>query len=308
MTLALIDADVLTYTVGFAAQKTLWEVQDEGICVFASEKKDDCLGFIEKEGRDYDVVGVIIPDKVENALHTVKQMIKRITAAAGCSTYRPYLTGKDNFRERIATIKKYKGNRVAPKPYHYHNIRDYLVSHHRAIVVDGMEADDAIAIVHTKALRGKRKTVICSIDKDFDQLPGPHYYFKKDKEEYYEMSSEEAHKAFWMQVLTGDATDNIQGIPKMGPKTAEKILAGIKPADYEQSILAAYKAHYGDFCKYHHWSDEEQKIVLNATPEALMIENARLLYLLREPPTNGVINLWTPSWLKSNETIPLKPE
>jgi hypothetical protein len=307
MSTALIDADVLTYTVGFAAQKTLWEVRDEGVCIFASEKEDDCLNYIETMSMNLDVVPVIVPDKVENALHTVKQMIKRITAAAGCQTYRPYLTGKHNFRERIATLKKYKGNRVAPKPYHYDNIREYLVSHHRAIVVDGMEADDAIAIIHSRALKEKRRTVICSIDKDFDQIVGPHYYFKKDKEEYYEVTPKEAHYAFWKQLLTGDATDNIQGIKGCGDKTATKILAAAKPKEYEMAVLAAYRAAYGDFYEYHHWSDSDKQIVVKATPEALMIENARLLYLLRDKPGNGIINLWKPSWLELNETIPLKP-
>lgn len=306
MAKALIDADVLAYTVGFAAQKILWEVQDEGICVFADTDKNKCLTYVEDMARNLDVVPVIIPDELRNALHTTKQMIKKITAGAGCNQYACYLTGKGNFRERIATLQKYKGNRVAAKPYHFESIRQYLIERHKAIVCDGMEADDGIAIVHTRAMGEGRRTVICSVDKDFDQIVGPHYYFKKDSEEYYEISPTEANKAFWLQLLTGDRTDNILGIEGCGTKTAQKILSGVEVADYERVVLKAYRAKYGDFHKYYHWKDVDKKIEISATPEALMIENARLLYLLREKPENGTINLWRPSWQKENEAISLK--
>ena len=307
MTTALIDADVLTYTVGFAAQTTIWQVRDDDNLLFESEKKNDCLTFIEDAGVALDLTSRVEPDKLENALHTVKQMIKKIQAASGASRYRPYLTGKGNFREKIATIRKYKGNRIAEKPYHYQNIRDYLVDHHKAIVVDGMEADDAIAIVHTKALREKRRTVICSIDKDFDQIVGYHYYFKKDKEEFYEVSPSEAIHSFYKQVLTGDTVDNIPGLPGIGPQKAEKVLSGCRTrGEYEKAVLEAYRGHYGDVHDYHYWYDEAKKVQVSATPEALMLENARLLYLLREAPKDGMIKLWRPLWLDKDETVSVR--
>lgn len=309
MSTALIDADVLTYMVGFAAQTTLWEVRDDGVCVFASIKKNECLTFLEDSGSNLEIVGVVIPDKIENALHTVKVMIKKITTGAGCNRSRCYLTGKDNFRDRIATLAKYKGNRdKLTKPYHYENIRQYLVTRHNAIVVDGMEADDAIAIVHTRAMREKRRTVICSIDKDFNQIVGPHYYFKKDAEEYYEISPDEARYNFWAQVLTGDSTDNIPGIKGCGPVKAGKILDAVSPGEYCGAVLAAYKAAYGESHKYYHWNDANQENLIDRTPGEVMIENARLIYLLRERPEHNQIQLWNPKWLDSSEKIALNPK
>jgi 5'-3' exonuclease len=35
---------------------------------------------------------------------------------------------------------------------------------------------------------------------------------------------EKADKLFWKQVLTGDASDNVKGLWRVGEKTAEKIL------------------------------------------------------------------------------------
>lgn len=306
MATALIDADVVAYTVGFASQDTEWEVTSDGETLYRSAKKEDCLTFIESEGRNYDITPVIIPDELRNALHTCKMMMKRIKEGAGCTTYRPYLTGKGNFRERIATLQKYKGNRIAEKPYHFEDIRRYILEHHRGVLVDGMEADDAISIVHTRAMREGRRTVICSVDKDFDQIVGPHYYFKKDQEEYYEVSNSEANRAFWKQVLTGDRVDNIQGVPGLGNKKAAKVLDAVEPKDYEATVLKAYRDKFGEIHQYHHWCDTDKKLLINATPEALLIENARLLYLLREKPLNGMINLWRPSWLNERETLPLK--
>ena len=58
-----------------------------------------------------------------------------------------------------------------------------MISEWNAQVVDGMEADDAIAI---KATELDHKAVICSLDKDFKQVPCPMYdYTKKEDEPYY---------------------------------------------------------------------------------------------------------------------------
>ena len=47
------------------------------------------------------------------------------------------------------------------------------------------------------------------------------------------MTEEESCEFFWGQVLTGDKADNILGIPGIGPKKAEKILAPFKGKGWE---------------------------------------------------------------------------
>lgn len=64
------------------------------------------------------------------------------------------------------------------------------------------------------------KTVICTKDKDLDMISGLHYNWTKDKEPY-EVSEQQALKAFYSQLLTGDRVDNIQGIKGIGNKKAE---------------------------------------------------------------------------------------
>jgi len=178
-------------------------------------------------------------------------------------TYQGYLTGKDNFRNDIARTAPYKGNRTAPKPKHLQLIRDYLVSAWDFQVSVGQEADDSIAIEHTKR---NCESIVASIDKDFMQLKGNHWNFVK--KEMIFVTDEEAITNFYMQVLTGDRTDNIIGLKGVGPVKAKQRLAGCASA--ADMYLACVEAYGGS--------------------EERVIENCRLLHLRRtenemwEPP------------------------
>lgn len=200
----LVDADILVYRLGFAA------AQDEPI---------------------------------EHTLHTVKLYLHNITEPFRQSRAELYLTGKENFRNKVATIRPYKGNRAdKPKPQYYELIREYLIGVHGAFVVDFQEADDALGIRQME-LRGT--SVIVSIDKDLDMIPGWHYRFT-DQELYY-VDKLSADRNFFKQVLTGDITDNIPGIMGMGPKTAEKILAQADdPHGWLDLVVEEYKKGYKD--------------------------------------------------------------
>lgn len=226
---ALIDADILRYRVGFASQK----------------------------GRGEEAV----PDPVEHALHSCKVQLNSILEALDTSLYKLYLTGKGNFRETVAVSHPYKGNRNAPKPYHYDNLTDYMVEVWDARVVDGMEADDALGIEQWKNWNQKNKkveTVICSIDKDLKMIPGHHYNFVRDELTYIEEAV--ADRFFYHQLIAGDATDNIIGIRGYGLIRAEKYLA-----DCETELEMYNKA-----------------LELYEGNEERLLENARLLWILRE--------------------------
>ena len=93
-----------------------------------------------------------------------------------------------------------------------------MVKHFKAEVIDGMEADDALALNQTD------ETVIASIDKDLLMVAGKHYNFVK-KQQYY-ISRTQGLLNFYMQFLTGDRIDNIIGVKGIGPVTAKKLLEG----------------------------------------------------------------------------------
>jgi len=97
---------------------------------------------------------------------------------------------------------------------------------------EGYEADDLLATAVEKFADDEMDVVLISRDKDLDQLVGPHaVLYDPTKDETFDAAAIEAakgyppEKAIEVQTLTGDATDNIPGVPGVGPKTAVKLIA-----------------------------------------------------------------------------------
>ncbi len=99
------------------------------------------------------------------------------------------------------------------------------------IEMDGFEADDIIAAYAAKAEAVGAKTTIISSDKDLMQLITEMvdmYDSMKDRQigiaEVVEKFGVKPNKMIDLQALTGDSTDNIPGVPGIGPKTAAQLL------------------------------------------------------------------------------------
>ena len=141
-----------------------------------------------------------------------------IATATGCEKMRIYLSGTGNFRKGIAVTKPYKGNRATMvRPKYLNHCKNYLINNYRAIQVHGFEADDGIASDMTQ-----NNAIHCGIDKDILQVPGDHYNYVK--QEWQHVTDEEAEVILYRQILMGDTSDNIPGLPRVGAKTAEKIV------------------------------------------------------------------------------------
>lgn len=101
----------------------------------------------------------------------------------------------------------------------------------RREVANGFEADDCIASLAARFSR-ERPVVIVSGDKDLKQCLGPCVYMwdpgSKEDKLVTEKDFEEENgviPALWpdVQALVGDSSDNIPGVPGIGPKTARQI-------------------------------------------------------------------------------------
>jgi len=95
----------------------------------------------------------------------------------------------------------------------------------------GFEADDLIATYARLAEQAGGDVTIVSSDKDLMQLVTPNvsmYDSMKDKQisipEVIEKWGVPPEKMIDLQSLTGDSTDNVPGIPGIGPKTAAQLL------------------------------------------------------------------------------------
>lgn len=199
-------------------------------------------------------IGYMSEDGDENlALWSLDEYIRENITNKIKANYLYFLTGPDNFRFDVAKTHPYKGNRKQPKPKHYGALRQHLVEKYNAEVVHGEEADDKIGILQDG------NTVIVSIDKDLNNIPGWHYNFTNDN--LYHVDSINATRNFFKQMLTGDNADNIKCINGIGKVKAGKLLDHLN--SYEE-MLCAVGLQYA---------------IYEETPEERMLENGRLLWI-----------------------------
>lgn len=216
MITALIDADSLCYAVGFS-----------------SNDVDEAL-----------------------AVSRLESTMVELCMDLECDDYKGFLTGKGNFRVELAKTVPYKGTRPTEKPIHLQALREHLVTSWGFVVVDGIEADDAVGIEAYKL--HEDESIMVHIDKDLNQFRGHHYNYRK-KEKYY-VSEFAGWYSFYLQILTGDRIDNIEGLKGIGPAKGAKILKDCTTV--EELYDAVLKAYDGDTVR--------------------VLENGQLLYLQRK--------------------------
>lgn len=191
-----------------------------------------------------------------------------------------------NFRFEVAKKVEYKGTRKTPKPFHFHNLREYLMANYDHKVAEGIEADDLLCI-DLMSNGDKLSVVCCSRDKDLRMVPGMHYGWSVGKQQSYgpkrvgligeiellggKKLVGNGLKFFYSQTIMGDATDSIPGLPKGGPVKAYNLLNDCTTEEEMfATVLNAYTESYGE----------------DARKE--FMEQATLLWMLREVDDEGV--------------------
>jgi len=275
MTHVNIDGDVINYSVGFASQTSMYEVGGKQF-----EISKDATAYAGQYGIDVTTITpVVIAEPISFALSSAKRLIERIKKACNATSYTVLLTGDVNFRDDVATIQKYKGNRKSSKPVNFLDIKKYLIDVQGAEVVEGEEADDQLSI---RAV--KNGDTIATIDKDLNNTAGVHYNWMHDN--LYEVSAVEADRNFHKQLFTGDSTDNIPGMFRITGKRASKkykdaIDEMVNPVDMYKYVFDVYTT-----------ACEEGEVDIDV--EATLIEIGRLLWMRREEgemwlPTKGEV-------------------
>jgi DNA polymerase-1 len=114
------------------------------------------------------------------------------------------------------------------------------------LMVVGVEADDVIATLATRAAASGIDSVISTGDKDLAQLVRPGITLvntmsneRLDEPGVVAKFGVRADQILDLLTLTGDSVDNVPGVPKVGPKTAAKWLA-------QYGSLDAVVAHAGE--------------------------------------------------------------
>ena len=177
---------------------------------------------------------------LEEALESLDNRIMQMLSITKATHYAGFLTQGRCFRYAAAKTKPYKGNRkYGDKPIIFPAIKEYLKQKWSFTIVTELEADDLVSIYHDPL-----KTVICSPDKDvLYQNKGVHYNY--GKAELVVVDENEALTFLWKQMLMGDSTDGIVGIPKVGEKTATVWLESLIPHEMPEFVLNKYIEKFG---------------------------------------------------------------
>lgn len=218
---ALIDGDSIIYILS-------WQFKDQ-----------------DPVGDAYDQMRGAVESFVDGILSAVNT--NRFVGAIGYSQARC-------FRYTVANYKPYKGTRKEKDEWvvKWENvIRDRLLEL-GFITIPTLEADDIVALGTTVF----KDYIICSPDKDLNTLPGPHFDYKKT--EFGEITPVQADWFFHYQMLIGDSSDNVAGLPGVGEKKAKEKLSG---EDFpEQIVRKEYNKYFGNH--YGNIIFEENKSVL----------------------------------------------
>lgn len=265
-----IDADVLRYEIGFAAEAS-WKYMNEG-------KEPE---WFLSNPPPWNLVDDLLTNRIR-AIETT------------CDATEPsilYFTGSTNFRNAIATTTPYK-QRAGIKPYHFRNIEAYLKSAYAFFQVEGLEADDLMAIHQTARIEaGDESFVICTRDKDLRAVDGMFYSWELGEQPSFGPCRISGYgsivlapnrkkligtgtKFFLSQCLTGDVVDSIPGLPGIGPAKAFPILEATSTyAEGLEAVREAYKAAGKD--------------------DEYLLEQGRLLWMTRHLNEDGSPILWS---------------
>ena len=237
--LLVIDYDWILYAAGFASENRNIIVTHipsgrkrtfKNVTEFWGRKKKEIGGWlgdtntkrIEKglvpfEREEFSVETVRESEPIENALHTSKMMINTALEKTNCTEYIGYIGRGKSFRHDFSTLLEYKGNRDPDgKPLLKEEMEEYLIKHHNAQIIEGLEADDMCIITALE-----EDGVVCAIDKDALGCPvkvfNPNYPERGviDCDVFGELSVKDNGDIFgygriwkYFQTINGDSVDN----------------------------------------------------------------------------------------------------
>tara|TARA_R110000737_G_scaffold122695_2_gene154621 strand:+ start:103 stop:849 length:747 start_codon:yes stop_codon:yes gene_type:complete len=204
---------------------------------------------------------------LEEALQSLDGRLHQMFGQTHATHYAGFLTSGRCFRYAAAKTKPYKGNRKkGDKPYIFPAIKEYLRQEWGFTSVPELEADDLVSIYHDPL-----KTVICSPDKDvLYQNKGVHYNY--GKAELIIVDENESIEFLWKQMLMGDSTDGIQGIPKVGAKTADAWLKPIYADKMPEFVLNKYIEKFGIYKGISNFAETFKLVYILKSKEDVLLE------------------------------------
>lgn len=259
--LALVDADMLPYIVGYT-------ISEMTLVRATTRVKSGQVETMEET------------PECKAACDRINSLLNSWVYAADCDAAKLFMTSSaENFRLRMAFSTPYKGTRKEEKPPFFYEMREHLLKVHGAVLAEGDEADDLMSIAQWEAHReflaetgnefpigspehrAFSNTIIISADKDLMIVPGWHLipgnepvwveplgdlYLRYNNKGGVKDLKGSGLKFFYSQMICGDTVDNYKGVPGRGAKYAFELLDKCKDEkELYMAVLGAYKAKFG---------------------------------------------------------------
>jgi DNA polymerase-1 len=200
---------------------------------------------------------------------------------------------RDTFRQ--AEYSEYKANRSS-SPDEFKGqvslVKEVLAALRVATIEkEGYEADDVIATLATQAVGQGFEVLVCTGDRDTLQLVGDSctvLYPRKGVSDLVRMTPEAVQEKYGVEpgrypeiaALVGETSDNLPGVPGVGPKTAAK---WINQYDGLENVIAhadqikgkagdSFRAHLGDVIRNRRLNALVCDLDLTATPTDLAMQ------------------------------------
>jgi len=266
--IALVDADTIAFIACLSTEEEIMLLPES---FYTKEEWQDIISdptYDENTSMMYTI-------DLDQALDKAKVKIQRILDKTGCADVELHFTGKKCFRYEVFT--EYKSNRKGKRaPVGLTALKLMLCEEYDGYIHDDIEADDAVVY---KRMTYPDKYILVAIDKDvINSIEGTHFnYYESlfhNKEMRWVTTDADTAKTWWaIQALTGDTSDGIIGVYRIGPKKAAKL---IKPSMTEAEMWEVIKATYEAAGR-----TEEEALV-----------NVRLVHM-HQLTDKGIV-LWTP--------------
>ena len=242
----LIDGDLLVFkAAAYYQDKFKWDEEDE----------------------DY-----VVDSHVQEAWKLIKDRVVEFTETLNDSEFMVVFSDKKNFRKVV--WPEYKANRdPSKKPEALGTLIGMCKDEYGCVQWKNLEADDVLGILCTR----NPEWIAVTEDKDQATVPGRWWNYRHPELGVRVITEDAANMAHMTQALAGDSSDGYKGIPRVGPKKAEKILATAKE-EFIHPWAAVVMAYH------------EKELTYD---EAL--RNARMAYILRDGDYNqktGAVRLW----------------
>lgn len=214
-----------------------------------------------------------IVGSVANAVSGLLSRMESICESSPVKSAKFVLGGPyGNFRDKVARIRPYKGQRAA-KPLLFNPIKEKLIKDIGSYILQpqsAIESDDLISIylAEDRHLGRDSCRAISSPDKDLKMCVGWHTDAARWDDEATYVDELTGFRHMMLQSLQGDVCDNIQGIPTLvesvqkrfglrktkgfAGKSAEGCLAGANTKEeLVERVVFVYKETFKDGCLCH---------------------------------------------------------